>query len=57
MTRNMLINPYWVYPYCLCIYVIFSDMRLKYRRSLRRITPLGIYSAIRATSSLNAVLI
>ena len=53
-SKYISINPYWVYTYYfLCIYVISSDMHLKYHRSLIRFT----YSVISANSLLNMVVI
>ena len=53
-SKYISINPYWVYTYYfLCIYVISSDMHLKYHRPLIRFT----YSVISANSLLNMVVI
>ena len=53
-SKYISINPYWVYTYYfLCIYVISSDMHLKYHRSLIRFT----YSVISTNSLLNMVVI
>ena len=53
-SKYISINPYWVYTYYfLCIYVIPSDMHLKYHRPLIRFT----YSVISANSLLNMVVI
>ena len=54
MSKYKSINPYWVYTYYfICIYVISSDMHLKYHRPLIRLT----YSVISANSPLNKMVI